>query len=241
MPVDFLSDEQANRYGRYTGDPSAAQMARYIYLDDADRAEVLSGAAITIGSATLYSSAPCACGEPSSAILSVCPAWWSDTWRPNSRLPIQHWAHQYLERPATHREHAGEIQRRHAYKDFNDQPEHFRLVRWLYSRAWLSAERPCVLFDLTTARMVERKVLLPGVTILTRLSARIRDRAATRLWRRLVTLPSAEQQGRLEALVVVPEGDWVSLWRGSVALLCASVPPLWSALSNGYKRFARWE
>ena len=58
--------------------------------------------------------------------------------------------------------------------------------------------------------MVERKVLLPGVTVLTRLIARIRDRAATRLWRRLARLPSAEQQGRLEALVVVPEGDRVS-------------------------------
>jgi hypothetical protein len=76
-------------------------------------------------------------------------------------------ANQYLERPATHREHAGEIQRRHGYKDFSDQPGHLRLVRWLYSRAWLSTERPSVLFDLTTARLVERKTLLPGVTVLT--------------------------------------------------------------------------
>ena len=37
----------------------------------------------------------------------------------------------YLDRPATHREHAGEIQRRYGYRDFADQPEHFRLVRWL--------------------------------------------------------------------------------------------------------------
>jgi len=55
-----------------------------------------------------------------------------------------------------------------------DQPGHFGLLRWL------GAERPIVLFDLTTARLVERKILLPGVTVLTRLIARVRDRAAAR-------------------------------------------------------------
>jgi hypothetical protein len=37
----------------------------------------------------------------------------------------------YLDRPASHREHAGEIQRRLGYRDFNDRPERFRLLRWL--------------------------------------------------------------------------------------------------------------
>lgn len=119
-------------------------------------------------------------------------------------------ARQYLERPATHRDHAGEIQRRYGYIDFSDQPEHLRLVRWLYTRAWLSAERPSILFDLTTARLVERKVLLPGVTALTRLIARIRDRAAVRLWRCLAGLPDQEQMARLETLLIVPEGHRVS-------------------------------
>ena len=116
----------------------------------------------------------------------------------------------YLNRPASHREHAGEIQRRLGYRDFNDLSEHFRLLRWLYTRAWLSAERQTVLFDLTTARLIERKILLPGVTVLTRLIARVRDRASSRLWRVLAAFPNADQRTRLEALLVVRDGDRVS-------------------------------
>jgi TnpA family transposase len=75
----------------------------------------------------------------------------------------------YRERPVTRHQHSTEIQRRHGYQDFHEQPQHFRLVRWLYTRAWVSAERPVVLFDLATARLVREKILLPGVTTLTRL------------------------------------------------------------------------
>ena len=51
---------------------------------------------------------------------------------------------------------------------------------------------------------------MPGVTILTRLVARVRDRASLRLWRVLAALPNVDQRSRLEALLVVGDGDRVS-------------------------------
>ena len=99
------------------------------------------------------------------------------------------------------------IRERYEYRDFNSQPEHWRLVRWLYQRATLSAESPSLLFDLATARLVQRKILLPGVSSLARLVASVRDRAANRLWQILSKIPNPTQRKQLEELLVVKEGE----------------------------------
>jgi hypothetical protein len=40
VPVEFRSDEDAARFGRYDGPPSWGELERAFFLDDADRALV---------------------------------------------------------------------------------------------------------------------------------------------------------------------------------------------------------
>ncbi len=207
MPGDFLTDAQAQAYGDFVGPPSNQQLSSYFHLDDADRQRIYvrRGAHNKLGFALQLTSVrflgtflaePTA--VPSNVVAYVA-----------AQLGIRDVAclADYAARPTTAREHAAEIRHVYGYRDFSDPGASFRLVRWLYQRAWLSTEPPRVLFDLATAWLVERQVLLPGVTVLERLVTRIRERANTRLYRTLIALPSEEQRDLLRQLLVVPAGS----------------------------------
>src|SRR5947209_1552197 len=206
MPTDFLTDEQEQAYGHYVGPPSAQQLSRYFHLDDADleRLSERRGAHNKLGFAVqlttvrflgTFLAEPT--DVPSNAVAYVA-----------AQLGIRDVAclADYAVRPTTAWEHAAEIRRIYGYRDFTDPAESFRLVRWLYTRAWFSSEQPSVLFDLATARLVERQVLLPRVSILARLVARIRERANARLYRKLLRKQSAERRDQLTQLLVAPAG-----------------------------------
>jgi TnpA family transposase len=204
MPVDFLTGEQQRRYGRYACEPSPAQLGRYFQLDDADRGFIARcrgdhnrlGFAAQLGTVRFL-------GTFLADLTEVPPG------------AVAHLGRQLgiagatgLRRYAAGEkrwDHAAEIRRRYGYRDFHEGSAAAALARWLANRAWVSAERPGVLFDLATARLVERKVLLPGVTVLARLVAQVRDQAASRLWRNLTRSLKPRQVAHLETLLVVDE------------------------------------
>ncbi len=116
----------------------------------------------------------------------------------------------YAERDTTLREHTALIKEYYGYHEFGDFPWSFRLKRLLYTRAWLSNERPGLMFDFATAWLLQNKVLLPGATTLVRLISEIRERANQRLWKKLAALPNKWQAAQVMELLVIPEGQRVS-------------------------------
>ena len=206
MPVEFLTSEQEKCYGRYGGEPSQEQLEKYFYLDDSDYQLIRGrrGSHNRLGLA-----------------LQICTVRFLGTFL-NDPIDVPRVAINYLAKQLgirkfaglslyrdskTRWEHTVLIRQRYGYQDFNSQPEHWRLVRWLYQHATLSAESPSLLFDLATARLVQKKILLPGVTSLVRLLASIRERAANRLFQTLSQLLNQAQRKQLEELLVVKDGE----------------------------------
>ena len=163
MPVDFLTPDEQGAYGRFAAELSPEQLARHFHLDEADRALIFGrrgerarlGFALQLGTVRFLGTflpnptqVPCGVLEYTARQLGLA--------EPRSALVG------YAE-GQTHWAHVREICERYGYRDFYEQPEHLRFLRWLYTRAWVSAERPSVLLDLATAWLLEHKILLPRV------------------------------------------------------------------------------
>jgi len=142
MADGFLTGDQLRRYGRYTGDPDAAQLARYFYLDAADRGlvDVRRGEHNRLGFA-----------------VQLCTVRFLGTFLPDpAEVPwavAEHLATQlsiadhgvlkvYAARDATNRDHAGEIRAAYGYTDFTIPDAQQDLRAWLSARTTLGAERP---------------------------------------------------------------------------------------------------
>jgi TnpA family transposase len=210
VPVEFLTDDHLRRYARYNNDPSPEQLAQYFTLTEADRTLI---ALRTNESRTRFGMAVQLC---SLRFLSTILKDFQNV--PN--VVLQTIARQlgitdtrvlreYGTQAKTRQKHARLIREHLGYKDFTGI-EVLHLVRWLYAKLLVGDERPIVLFDLTTRKLEQRNVILPGASTLARLIVRVRKRVSEVLHRDLARKLNIEQIQRLEELLMVPEGARLS-------------------------------
>ncbi|MGI5490005.1 DUF4158 domain-containing protein [Microtetraspora malaysiensis] len=158
MAVEFLTDEQAARYGAFAGALERAELERFFFLDDADR-ELVDGKrrehnrlgfAIQLTSVRFLGrfmpdprQVPDEVAEYLAEQLGVADP---------SCLKL------YGERDGTARTHAGEIQRAGGWRDFAEVETELR--EWVDARAWTTGDGPKALFDAAAGWLRERRVLL---------------------------------------------------------------------------------
>ncbi|WP_097736593.1 Tn3 family transposase, partial [Escherichia coli] len=222
MAADFLTDKQTQNYGRYAAEPNEIQLARYFHLDERDLTfiNLRRGRHNRLGIALQLTTARFL-GTFLPDLMQIPPGVQFYVARQlNIRYPEI--ISRYAQRENTRWEHHGLIRQHYSYHDFGDFPWSFRLKRLLYTRAWLSNERPGLMFDFATAWLLQNKVLLPAASTLTRVIGEIRERATRRLWRKLAALPNRWQAAQLAGLLEIPEGQRLSvmehLKRGPVTI-----------------------
>jgi TnpA family transposase len=205
-----MSAGQLAAYGRYAEPPSVGQLNRFFHFDERDRALIdrrrgdhnRLGFAVQLGTVRFLGTF---LAQPTDVPDVVAQRVAEELGIPGTERLAD-----YAQREPTHREHAGEIQREYGYRDFSELSARADLRGWLSARAWATAERPSVLFDLATARLIEAKVLLPGASVLARAVASARDRAAARLYHTVAEAVSDEWRQHLDELLEVAAGEQLS-------------------------------
>ena len=208
MPVEFLTDDEAATYGRYVGVPSRAELERVFFLDDEDRALIehrrgdhmrlgFGLQLVTVRYVGMFLEDP----------LDV-PVVVLDFVAEQLNIADPSCVKRYTERAKTRFDHQWEIRRVCGLTEFAAVEAELRA--WVAARSWTSGDGPKAIFTDAVGWLREREVLLPGVSTLVRLVARVRDDTTRRLWGVVEGLLTAGQRSVLDQLLEVPPGSRVS-------------------------------
>jgi hypothetical protein len=200
VPVEFLTDDQAAAFGRFTGPPSRTELDRYFWLDDADweRIDKRRGDHNRLGfSLQMTTVRYLGCFLPEDPVAVPTPI--VDFLAEQLGITDASCIKQYAARPATQWEHAAEIRAEFGYRNFSDPEAGADLRAYLAARAWTRLEPSKALFDAAVRWLRRRRVLLPGVHALVKLVIEIRTAATTRVMMDAADAPagaSAQQAGQ---------------------------------------------
>ena len=207
MPVEFLSDEEAASFGRYVEVPSRAELDRAFFLDDADLALIAKrrGDTMRLGFGLQLVTVRFVgtfLADPSDVPQVVV-----DYLAEQLAVDDPSCVKRYGERAKTRLEHAWEIQAALGLTEFAGARG--ELSAWIDARAWTTGDGPRAIFADSVDWLRSRGVLLPGVSVLARLVARVREATTMRLWETLAGTLTVAEKAALDEVLVVGEGERV--------------------------------
>jgi TnpA family transposase len=208
VPVEFLTDERAAAYGCFPVAPERALLERCCFFDDADleligkRRGEHSRLGFGLQLATVRATGtflPDPTDVPTAVLDYVA-----------EQLGVADASviKRYTERRTTRFEHQTEIAEAYGYAAFSVVAD--ELATWIADRALPSGDGPTVLFDEAVAWLRARQVLLPGLSRLVRLVARVREETTNRLHSALAEAVPADRVTKLLGVCELEGGARVS-------------------------------
>ncbi|HEY9416874.1 MAG TPA: DUF4158 domain-containing protein [Pseudonocardia sp.] len=208
MPYEYLSEEQTRRYRRFVDAPSPGELELFFRMDAKTLAHAKStrrphnrlGWSVQWGTIRMLGTVLSTPAEVPD-VVAVFMAEQLDVDDPGclklypDRLPTQH-------------EHAREIRELLRYRDFEEAE--LELRSFVASRVWSSVESRRALFDRVVVWLLNNRVLLPGISLLSRLVTEVRTGEYERIHGMIAAAPSAALAEELIGLLEVPEGGHVS-------------------------------
>jgi hypothetical protein len=178
VPTNFLSEEQRRRFGKFSEEPDEGQLAGCFLLDQTARrrARAAKGARNRLGWSVQLGTVryPGTFLEDPEDVPGVVVDYVAE----QLGLPAG-------DRPVTGGwSTVGTTRTRSGRRTVTPSSSSTSGSPWPAgcTSAWIGSERPTLLFDPAAKRLVDKKVVLPGVTVLERLVSGSRERAERRLW-----------------------------------------------------------
>ncbi|MGH3199212.1 MAG: DUF4158 domain-containing protein, partial [Streptosporangiaceae bacterium] len=206
-----MSDDQVGRYGQFVADPTHEELERFFFLDEEALAEAGTrrgphnrlGWSVQWGTVRMLGTFLTDSGpvEVPEVVIRYAA----------EQLGIEDWTavKQYGDRPATPYDHAAQIRKLLGYREFTGAEA--ELTAFIASRVAKTRDSKRDLFDRAVLRLIENRVLLPGISTLSRLVAEVRRAGLAAINSTLADAAPPHMHRELMATLTVPDGKKVSV------------------------------
>ena len=209
MAFEYLSDEQVRRYGAFVADPSPEELERFFFLN-AEALELARtkrrrhnrlGWAVQWGTVRMLGTFL----EDPLEVPQVVVDYAAEQLGVDDPSCVK----AYAERVQTRYEHAWEIRDLLWFRDFTDEAE-AEVTAFVASRAAMTRDSRRELFDRAVLWLIENRVLLPGLSTLSRLVTEVRRARLEALNEKIVAAAPVHMRRAVIGTLAVPDGKRIS-------------------------------